>query len=148
MAAGAILTIGLGAFGSASRLITLGYLPGAPAPVPDTTAADTHDGGAYQTVKVKRKPWKRKDGDVRKWLLDAYRDATEEPAAAAVVAEIIAPFVKAEASTVPTVPKIDWRAFARDVAAVQSLLAVLEQLEIERQRDEEEGETMLMLMGF
>lgn len=120
------------------------------ATIPDAPTADTHDSGGYYVQTEKRKPWRKPEGDVRQWVIDAYvaLSKSDEPAQKAAAVAVVAEYVKpsGEDRAVPLPRQIDWPALLADVRAVESLLRAYETLIA--LREEEDDDDFLLLMGY
>lgn len=139
MSAGAILTLGLGSFGTVNLLPTLGYLSG-------VSSADTHDGfdperrrRADREQKERIRRYRRDREHLREVITQAF-ESRYEPAI-----EAVRPFVAADAPVAAGSP-VDYGALLTAAAALRKL-ADFEAGALARQReiDDDDQEVMLLL---
>lgn len=135
---GAVLTLGLGSFGSVNKLPTLGY--GAGAPAPPAVSTIPQGGAGHPTVYWgvrKHKKWKRN----LDWLLDRvvsdyYGELTQPTVPFQVRKEakqIVKPYVEKK--------QVNWSKFEGDLDRVIKLLELYQHL----QDIEDDDETWLMM---
>lgn len=144
MTIGAILTQGLGSFGTVNLLPTLGYLSNDTPPVPPNNIPQ---GGAgypssiYWGVRKHKKFTKNLD-----WLLDRvvseyYEELTEADRPKAVqkeAAKIVRPYAK-DGQKVPQ--QVNWQALYADAEAVIKLLELYRR---ERELDDDEEQWLML----
>lgn len=90
--------------------------------------------------------WERRERDLEQELRDVYAELTGELREVAPVAEIkaaVQPHAMPTTAALPPVAAIDFEALARDLAAVQALLAAHE--DAQREQEEEEAVTLLLM---
>jgi len=130
---GAVLTLGLGSFGSVNKLPTLGYGAGAPAP-PVVPSGGAHYTGGWVDLPTGRR------------TKEEIRESRERFGVIPKKAEVIIRRVVAKAIVEPEVNQDDLiAAFNREAVAYKALYAELWKQELDRQQEEEETILLLML---
>ena len=155
MSIGAILTLGMGSFGSVNLLPTLGYTPGTATP---SVFGRSGLGGDDVPTPYRKSPelgWDKKAYESKKAREDAieetlkkvYADLTGTAAPLSVLArvdEIVKPVAKRVKKDAPLV--IDWKAMAQREKQAKKLLALWNDEQALKRWIEEDDEIIMLMM--
>lgn len=153
---GAILTLGLGSFGSVNLLPTLGYGTNAPPPAPPTPGRQGLGGDDVPYSRSPHRGWDRKewlrlrkrpDDELEATLRDAYAALTSEDAPLSVLArvdEITRPVAKVD-ERVDIPLQINWKALSASYERASALYRLWSEEQELRAAMEDEDDVLFLI---